>query len=143
MDKVPGITPKVVESVVSEVADAQDMLWDAVPRRKGENLKAWYVRAADDLTRAAYALGYRRAWTPRRVRAYWNGEVSVFHNREIKTLNQRIESAKAATQAAKERAHGIRMEMGSDRRAVDVGQTHGLRGEVEPDRGMVPRPDEE
>lgn len=143
MPRVSGVIPKVVESVVSEVADAQDMLWDAVPRRKGENLKAWYSRAADDLTKVAFALGYRRKWTPRRVRAYWNGEVRVFHNREIRTLNQRIESAKAATQAAKEHANAIRMEVGSGRLAVDVETTHGMRGEMEPIRGTVSRPDVE
>lgn len=111
MAKVPGIPPKIVESEVSELAEAQGLLWDAVPRKRGENLKAWYVRAAAVLE-----------WKPRRVRAYWNGEVRAVRHREIKTLNARIDRAKAAAQAAWEHSNAIRktLEMGSDRRAVDV-----------------------
>jgi hypothetical protein len=105
-----GIPPKIVESEVSELAEAQELLWNAVPLKRGENLKAWYERAARDLK-----------WTPRRVRAYWNGEARTIHHREIKTLTQRISSAKAAENRHQEEANAIRqsMETGSESSALD------------------------
>lgn len=128
MSKVSGIPPKIVEPQVSELAEAQGLLWDAVPRRRGENLKAWYVRAASDL-----------GWNARRVRAYWNGEVRTVRHREIKTLNQRIDSAKAATQAAREHSNAIKESLGATvaRGSLDGRAPHGVRGDVEPSRRVV------
>lgn len=130
MSKRLGISPKSVESRVSVQSDAHEMLWLAVPRQRGENLKAWFIRAGCEL-----------CWRPRRVRAYWNREVRRVDYIEIETLNQRIESAKAAEKRHQEHANEIRqsLEMGSSRRALDGRQAQRVRDEVEKAGGVVPR----
>lgn len=118
MSKRLGIPPKIVESEVSELAEVQGLLFDAVPQRRGENLKAWYYRAAGVL-----------GWTPRRVRAYQNGEVRRVDYLEIKTLNQRISSAKAAENRHQKESHEIRKSLGAtgERIALDGGPPQRLR----------------
>lgn len=118
MSKRLGISPKSVESSVSVQAEAKVKLWDAVPMQAGENLKAWFLRAAREL-----------GWTPRRVRAFWNDEVRRVEYLEIVTLNQRIASAKAAENRHQEHTNEIRksMGMGSSRITLDGGQAQRLR----------------
>jgi len=130
MSKKLGIPPKNVESIVSVQADAKLKLWDAVPMEAGENLKAWFLRAARSL-----------GWTPRRVRALWNGEARRIDYLEIETLNQRIERAKAAERRHQEHANAIResMEMGSTRRPLDGRQAQHMGDAVAEDRGVVSR----
>lgn len=132
MSKKLGIPPKNVETNVSAQAEAKGKLWDAVPMRPDENLKAWFPRAAREL-----------GWSARRVRAFWNDEVRRVDYLEIVTLNRRIASAKAAENRHQEHANAIRqsMEMGSAHSALDGGSPRGLRDEMAPDRGMVPRSD--
>lgn len=130
MSKKLGISPKSVESRVSVQFELQAKLWDAVPMRPGENLKSWFPRAAN-------ALG----WSPRRVRAWWNGEARRIDHFEIETLNQRIESAKAAERRHQEHTNAIRksMETGSGRSPLDGREAHRMGGEMAEGRGVVPR----
>lgn len=133
MSKKLGISPKSVESRVSVQFELKAKLWDAVPMRPEENLKSWFVRAARDLD-----------WSPRRVRAWWNGEARRIDYFEIETLNQRIERAKAAERRHQEHTNEIRksMEMGSSRSALDGRPEQRMRDEMAEDRGVVPRPGE-
>jgi hypothetical protein len=90
MAKRSGIPPKSVESRVSMKVEAQDKLWGAVPRLKGENLKAWFPRVASEFNRIARQAGYKDlSWGPRRVRAYWNGEARRIDHLEIRVLELR------------------------------------------------------
>lgn len=130
MSKRLGVSPKSVESRVSVQSEAHQMLWEAVPRRRGENLKAWFPRAAREL-----------GWTARRVRSFWNMEARRVDYAEIATLNQRIEALKAAEARHQREANEIRtsLEMGRDGLPVDGRATQRGGNEVAPAGSMVPR----
>lgn len=134
MSKKLGVSPKSVESRVSVQADAHQMLWEAVPRRRGENLKAWFPRAAREL-----------GWTARRVRSFWNREARRVDYAEIATLNQRIEALKAAEARHQREANEIRtsLEMGRDGLPVGRGATQRSGHEMASAGGMVPRSGDE
>lgn len=91
MAKRLGVSPKSVESRVSVQTEAKWKLWDAVPILPTENLKAWFPRAARELTRVAKAAGYDKEirWSARRIRALWNGEARRIDHLEIKILGMR------------------------------------------------------
>jgi hypothetical protein len=90
MAKRSGIPPKSVESRVSIKVEAQDKLWGAFPRLKGENLKSWFPRVAREFNSTARKAGYKDlSWGPRRVRAYWNGEARRIDHLEIRVLELR------------------------------------------------------
>lgn len=75
MSKVVGIPAKNVERRMLSRADLQSKIWAAVPMQPGENLKAYFPRAAGEL-----------GWTPRRVRAWWNGEARRIDHIEVVVL---------------------------------------------------------
>lgn len=57
------------------LSETQDRLFAAFPRRRGENLKAWFPRVARELNGMAREAGWTGVTiTPRRVRALWNLE---------------------------------------------------------------------
>lgn len=97
MSKRLGVSPKNVESPVSVQAEAHEMLWRAVPRERGENLKAWFPRAARVL-----------GWSERRVRSFWNREQRRVDHAEIQTLTARISAIKAEEERHERIAHEIR-----------------------------------
>lgn len=80
-----GTSPKLLEARVSVHAEAQDRLFDAFPRRRGENLKAWFPRVARELNGMARSAGWAGVHiTPRRVRALWNLEARRIDAVEIR-----------------------------------------------------------
>ena len=97
MSKRLGVSPKNVERPVSVQAEAHEMLWRAVPRERGENLKSWFPRAARVL-----------GWSERRVRSFWNKEQRRVDYAEIEALNKRIEALKADEARHERIAHEIR-----------------------------------
>lgn len=126
-------------------AEAQDRLFGAFPRRRGENLKAWFPRVARELNALARVAGYRGVdVTPRRIRAIWNGEARRIDHHEMMMLELR-ERVNALQQKAVN-AHGEldqlrarsganrqgRADLGGDRRGT---ATPGGRGAGEGEAG--------
>lgn len=132
MAKRLGIPPKIVERSVLAQAELQEKLWAAVPPRPGEPLKTWYWRA-----------GFVLRWTPRRVRAFWNGEARRIDHFEIVTLDRRINALKAEERHHKEDSNAIResMEVGSGRGTGDGRATQQAGDVVAQGCGVVPRQD--
>ncbi len=77
MSKRLGRSPK--EARVTVQADTKALLWAAVPRRMGDNVKSWTLFAARQL-----------GWNPRRVRAIWNEEARVISAEEWIVLNKKL-----------------------------------------------------
>lgn len=128
--KIPGKSPK--EPDVSMLAEVQDKLWEAVPPRRRDNRKSYFAFVAEEL-----------GWNPRRVRAYFHGEVRRIDPVEIEALNQRIERAKAEEKRHGEESYEIRESLGvvRQRGALDGGSPQRVRDEMAPPRGVVPRSD--
>lgn len=129
MSKRLGVSPKSVEKPVSVQAEAHEMLWRAVPRERGENVKAW-------IPRAARALG----WSERRVRSFWNKEQRRVDYAEIQTLNQRIAALKAEEQRHERIVHDIRtsLEGRGKRMPLDRGTPQVTDDDVAEARRVVP-----
>ncbi len=77
MSKRLGDSPK--EARVSVQAETKALLWAAVPRRMGDNIKSWTLYAAHQL-----------GWNPRRVRAICNEEARVIRADEWTALNKKL-----------------------------------------------------
>lgn len=86
MTKRLGDSPK--EARVSVQAETKALLWAAVPRRMGDNVKSWTLFAARQL-----------GWNPRRVRAIWNEEARVISAEEWITLNKKLADLTSAATA--------------------------------------------
>lgn len=129
MSKRLGVSPKNVESPVSVQAEAHEMLWRAVPRERGENLKAWFPRAARVL-----------GWSERRVRSFWNKEQRRVDYAEIEALNKRIAALKADEARHERIAHEIRtsLERRSERVPVDGGPSQVANVVMAAARRVVP-----
>lgn len=81
--------------------EAQDRLFDAFPRRRGENLKAWFPRVSRELNAMARAAGWTDvSITPRRVRAIWNLEARRIDAAELRLieLKERVRHLETAAQ---------------------------------------------
>lgn len=131
MSKRLGVSPKSVEKPVSVQAEAHEMLWRAVPRERGENLKAWFPRAARVL-----------GWSERRVRSFWNKEQRRVDYAEIETLNKRIAALKADEVRHERIAHEIRtsLEGRGERMPLDRGAPQVADDAVAGARRVVPGP---
>jgi len=92
MTKRLGRSPKQ-EACVSVQAETKALLWAAVPRRMGDNVKSWTLYAAHQL-----------GWNPRRVRAIWNEEARVIRAEEWTALNEKLADL---TSAAERRGEAI------------------------------------
>lgn len=88
MSKKLGVSPKEEASVTAE-PEAQARLFDAFPRRRGENLKCWFPRVARELNALARNAGLSGSVTPRRIRAIWHGEARRIDHYEIRMLELR------------------------------------------------------
>lgn len=85
------------------LSETQDRLFAAFPRRRGENLKAWFPRVARELNGMAREAGWTGVTiTPRRVRALWNLEARRIDAVEIR-LFELAEQLLQLEQAAEKR----------------------------------------
>lgn len=125
--KNSGKSPK--ERNVSTLAEVQDKIWEAVPPRRHDNRKSYFLFVAEQL-----------GWTPRRVRAYFHDEVRRIDLDEIKTLNRRIADLKAAENRHEEETHAIResLDTRKPRLSLDGGPPQGQSGEVASSSRVVP-----
>jgi hypothetical protein len=108
MAKVLGVSPKVVEQGVPSVqAEAKQKVWDAVPMLAGEKLYLWFPRVARELRNAAIKAGIAKEvaqrWTPRRIRALWNGEAHRIDCLEMRIIDLRIQLNELDERATKRR----------------------------------------
>lgn len=129
MSKRLGIPPKNLEVPLSVQAEAHDLLWRAVPRERGENLKAWFPRAARVL-----------GWSERRVRSFWNQEQRRVDYAEIQTLTARIDALRADAARQERIAHAIRssLENSGARLPLDGEPPQVEDGSVAEPRSVVP-----
>lgn len=126
------------EPSMPAVVEARTMICDIpLDVSRGESRGVW-------LQRASKLLGL----TPAKGKRIYYGEVKRIDadtfNR-MKTLNQRISSAKAAENRHQEEAHEIRKSLGATRGriALDGGPSQRLRDEMAEERGVVSRPTDE
>lgn len=98
--KVLGVSPKEMTTVLSKT---QDRLFATFPRKRGENLKAWFPRVARELNTMARNAGWEGVTiTPRRVRALWHLEARRIDAVEIR-LFELAEQLLQLEQAAEKR----------------------------------------
>jgi len=110
MTKRLGRSPK--EARVTVQAETKALLWAAVPRRMGDNVKSWTLFAARQL-----------GWNPRRVRAIWNEEARVISAEEWIALNKRLADLTSSAAAR----HGELNDLQALSRAADAGALNHVR----------------
>lgn len=119
--KVLGVSPKEMTTVLSET---QDRLFATFPRKRGENLKAWFPRVARELNTMARNAGWEGVTiTPRRVRALWNREARRIDAVEMRLfeLAEQLLHLEQAAEKRRETLNDIHTEIDTLRSPVGGG----------------------
>jgi hypothetical protein len=90
---------KVRGAVMSIQQQVRTMLWEAFPFRETDTKESWFHWIASS------SEGRSVGWKPRRVRALFRCEARVVTAAEWKTLNERLNAAKAKERHLAEKAH--------------------------------------